>query len=63
MNYAKKIKQYRDKELLTQQQFAKMLGVGVVNISRWERGHYEPTLETKRKLKVLFDKAGMSEDW
>ena len=62
MNYAKKIKQYRDKELLTQQQFAKMLGVGVVNISRWERGHYEPTLETKRKLKVLFDKAGMSED-
>lgn len=62
MNYAKKIKQYRDRELLTQQQLAKMLGVGVVNVSRWERGHYEPTLKTKRKLKVLFDKAGMLED-
>lgn len=62
MNYAKKIKEYREKELLTQQQLAKLLGVGVVNVSRWEKGHFEPTMETKRKLRVLFEKAEMSED-
>ncbi len=62
MNYAKKIKQYREKELLTQRQLAEKLKVGVVNVSRWERGHYKPTLETKRKLKLLFEEAGIAED-
>lgn len=62
MNYAKKIKEYREKELLTQQQLAKKLGVGVVNVSRWEQGHFEPTMETKRKLRELFREAGILED-
>lgn len=59
MNYAKKIKEYRNKVLITQQELAKILGVGIVNISRWEQGHYEPTLETKKKLKKLFDEVGI----
>lgn len=62
MNYAIKIKEYREKELLTQKQLAKKLGVGVVNVSRWEQGHFEPTMETKRKLKELFREAGILED-
>lgn len=62
MDYAKKIKEYREKELLTQQQLAKLLGVGLANVSRWEQGHFEPTLETKRKLRELFKKAGISEE-
>lgn len=62
MNYAIKIKEYREKELLTQKQLAKKLGVGAVNVSRWERGHFEPTMETKRKLKELFREAGILED-
>lgn len=62
MNYAIKIKEYREKELLTQKQLAKKLGVGVVNVSRWEQGHFEPTMETKRKLKELFREAGVLED-
>ena len=62
MNYAKKIKLYREKELLTQRQLAKRLSVGVVNVSRWERGHYQPTLETKRKLITLFKEAGILEE-
>ena len=62
MNYAIKIKEYREKELLTQKQLAKKLGVGVVNVSRWEQGHFEPTMETKRKLRELFREAGMLED-
>lgn len=62
MNYAIKIKEYREKELLTQKQLAKKLGVGVVNVSRWEQAHFEPTMETKRKLKELFREAGILED-
>ena len=62
MNYSIKIKEYREKELLTQKQLAKKLGVGVVNVSRWEQGHFEPTMETKRKLKELFREAGILED-
>lgn len=62
MNYAIKIKEYREKELLTQKQLAKKLGVGVVNVSRWEQGHFEPTMETKRKLKELFRETGILED-
>ena len=62
MNYAKKIKEYREKVLITQQELAKMLGVGIANVSRWEQGHYEPTMETKRKLKKLFDEAGIKEE-
>lgn len=61
MNYAKMIKQYRERELLTQAQLAQKLGVGIVNVSRWENGLFEPTMETKRKLKVLFEEAGMME--
>lgn len=62
MNYAKKIKEYRDKVLITQQELAKILGVGIANVSRWEQEHYEPTMETKRKLKKLFDEAGIKYD-
>lgn len=62
MNYAIKIKEYREKELLTQKQLAKKLGVGVVNVSRWEQGHFEPTMKTKRKLKELFRETGILED-
>lgn len=59
MNWAKTIKKYRDKTIITQAELAKKLEVGANNISRWERGHFEPTIETKRKLKALFDEAGI----
>lgn len=62
MNYAKKIKEYREKVLMTQVELAKLLNVGVANVSRWEQGHYEPTMETKRKLRKLFEEAGMRDE-
>lgn len=62
MNYAKKIKELRDKKLLTQRDLANLLNVGIANISRWENGLYEPTMRTKRKLKELFIEAGIKED-
>ncbi len=62
MDYAKKIKEYREKVLITQVELAKILDVGVVNVSRWEKGHFEPTMETKRKLRKLFEEAGIKVD-
>lgn len=53
MNYGKTIKEYREKNLLSQQEFADLLGVSVVTVSRWEQSRYSPTLKIKKKLKEL----------
>ncbi|HOR18163.1 MAG TPA: helix-turn-helix domain-containing protein [Bacilli bacterium] len=62
MNYAKMILKYRQKTLITQQELARILGVGVASISRWERGHYEPTMKVKRELNLLFRQSKLVEE-
>lgn len=62
MNYEEKIKEYRQKELITQQELANILGVAFVSVNRWENGKYEPTMKIKRKLRVLFVKSGIKEE-
>lgn len=59
INYAEKIREYRERKLLTQTDLAKILGVGMVSVSRWESGKHEPTMAVKRKLRELFIEAGM----
>lgn len=61
MNYSKLIFEYRQKMCLTQVELAEMLHVGVASISRWEQGHFEPTMKVKRKLHILFRNANMEE--
>ena len=39
---------------LSQEDLAKLLGVAVVSISRWENGHSKPTKIVKVKLDKLF---------
>ena len=56
MKYAVAIKKLRKKLLLTQSEFAELLGVKLVTVSRWESGKFEPTMRVKRKLKELFEK-------
>lgn len=56
MGYAEAIKRLRQKLLLTQNEFAELLGVKLVTVCRWESGKFEPTMKMKRKLKVLFEK-------
>ena len=53
MDYGKIIKEYREKNLLSQQEFADLLGVSVITISIWEQSKYSPTLKMKKKLKEL----------
>ena len=46
-NYAEVIKKLRDKMLLSQEEFAKVLGVSYASINRWENGKHEPTIKIK----------------
>ena len=62
MDYAKKLKEYREHELLTQRELAKKLGVAFVSVNRWERGHHEPTMKIKRKIRALLNEANIPED-
>lgn len=59
IDFAKKIKEYRMIKLLTQDELAKILGVGFASISRWENGKFEPTMKVKKKLRQMFIDAGM----
>ncbi len=62
MDYKIMIKVLRNKMLLTQSEFAKMLGVSLASVARWELGENEPTMKVKRKLKELFIKYKMVEE-
>ena len=61
-DYAKKIREYRERKFLTQEELAKILNVSYVSVCRWETGRFEPNMETKKKLVSLFKKAGMKID-
>ena len=63
MNYPEKIKEYRNKTLITQTELAKKLGVSFASVNRWEKGRFEPTMKIKRKLRTLFNEAGIKEDF
>ena len=54
-NWGNKIYSYRQRNLLTQEELSKILGVSTVCVSRWEHFHFEPTMKVKRRLQRLFD--------
>jgi DNA-binding XRE family transcriptional regulator len=54
MSYSKAIKELRNKLILTQAEFAALLGVSFQSINRWEKGKHVPTIKIKRKLASYF---------
>lgn len=62
INYAQKIREYRERKFLKQDELAKLLGVSKTSVTRWETGKFEPTMEIKKKLYQLFVEAGMQLD-
>lgn len=52
-DYQKMIVSLRNKLILSQEEFAKLLGVSFASVNRWERGHHEPTIKVKRKIVEL----------
>lgn len=53
INYQKIVKELRDKLIMTQKEFAQLLGVSFASINRWETGANKPTTEAKRKIVKL----------
>ena len=53
MEYQKIIKKLRTKLVLSQQEFAELLGVSFTSVNRWENGKHEPTIKIKRKILSL----------
>lgn len=56
MVYSEAIKTLRKKLILSQAEFAKLLGVSYATVNRWESGHFVPTIKSKRKLALYFKK-------
>ena len=62
MNYSALIKALRESMILSQEEFAKYLGVSFATVNRWEKGHHEPTYAAKRKIKKKKKKHNISLD-
>lgn len=55
-DYTKLIPELRAAMNVSQDDFAKLLGVSTVTVSRWENGHVKPTKLIKVKLEKLFER-------
>lgn len=50
MDYQKLIKDLREKLILSQEDFAKLLGVSFSTVNRWETAKHDQTIKVKRKI-------------
>lgn len=62
MDYSKFIKNIRNKLLASQEELAEMLGVSFATVNRWERGHHEPSIKQKRKIRDLCKANGIKSE-
>ena len=62
MNYAKAVKAWRNKMIMSQMEFADYLGVSFGTVNRWENDRFTPAIKAKRKLAQLFKKYGIEVD-
>lgn len=53
MNWKDSIKSLREKMNLSQEEFAKVIGVSFASVNRYENGHFEPTIKVKRRILEL----------
>ncbi len=54
------LKMTRQKAFLSQEEFAREMGVSVITINRWENGKCKPNLTALKKLKSFCEKHGLS---
>ena len=59
---SEQIKKIRQKAFLSQDAFAKELGVAYSTINRWETGKSKPNLSAMKSLKDYCEKNGLSFD-
>ena len=53
IDYQKAVKDLRDKLIMTQAEFAKMLGVSFTSINRWENAQNRPTTTVRKQIVEL----------
>jgi putative transcriptional regulator len=51
MDYSAKLKEIREKLLISQDDLAKELGFSFATVNRWENGRHEPSLKGKRAIR------------
>jgi len=56
MEEHKKIKTIREKLLVSQSEFATMIGVSFETVNRWENNKHQPTYKYRRKIQKLYEK-------
>ena len=54
-SFSERLKELRKKNSLTQQELADKVGTNRVNVTKWETGRTEPTLENIVKLSKILD--------
>lgn len=57
--YPSAIRRLRAKLNISQTELAAILGVSFTSVNRWEKGHHQPTVIAKEKLKQLFKDNGI----
>ena len=62
MKFSEEIKEVRKACLLSQEEFAKELGVSFATVNRWETGKTQPTYKALRTIKEYCEKKKISFD-
>ena len=53
MNFPEEIKKIRQRSFLTQQDFAKKIGVAFSSVNRWETGRAKPNLKAMKNINTF----------
>lgn len=53
MNFSEEIKRIRQRSFLTQQDFAKKIGVAFSTVNRWESGRAKPNLKAMKSINAF----------
>lgn len=56
MNFPDEIKKLRERALLTQTEFAKIVGVAYSTVNRWEAGKARPNIKAIKNIKTYCEK-------
>lgn len=59
MTFIEQIKYLREKLFLSQEAFAKEIGVAFATVNRWETGRCKPNYKAKRLFHELCEKKGI----
>jgi DNA-binding transcriptional regulator YiaG len=62
VNFPQKVKLLREKLILSQMEFADLIGVSFSTVNRWENGKSQPPYKHRRKIAELCEQQGIRID-